>query len=67
VNVVAPMHFSWPFARAGLSRFDASSVPPDAEPAPMIVWISSMNRMPFGVSLSCYNTAFRLCSKSPRY
>ena len=30
---------------AGLSRLDASSVPPEAAPAPIRVWISSMNRM----------------------
>src|SRR5665213_2816109 len=39
----------------------------DAAPAPMIVWISSMNRIDFGLSLSCFSTAFRRCSKSPRY
>ncbi|MNT78975.1 hypothetical protein D3C72_2182690 [compost metagenome] len=61
------MHFSWPLASAGFSRLDASRVPPDAEPAPMMVWISSMNRMPFGLSFSCFSTAFRRCSKSPRY
>ena len=47
--VVAPMHFSAPVDSAGFSRFDASSVPPDAAPAPMIVWISSMNRIDFGI------------------
>ena len=26
------MHFSWPLASAGFSRFDASSVPPEADP-----------------------------------
>ena len=35
-----------PLASAGLSRLDASSVPPLAAPAPMMVWISSMKRMP---------------------
>jgi hypothetical protein len=39
VYVVAPMHLSVPCDSAGFSRFDASSVPPDAAPAPMIVWI----------------------------
>ncbi len=51
VYVVAPMHFSWPDDSAGFSRFDASSVPPDAAPAPIIVWISSMNRIALGVLL----------------
>ena len=61
------MHFSAPVDSAGFSRFDASSVPPDAAPAPMIVWISSMNRIDFGFSASCFSTAFSRCSKSPRY
>src|SRR5256885_783226 len=61
------MHLSAPVLSAGLSRFDASSVPPDAAPAPMMVWISSMNRIDFGLSVSCFRTAFRRCSKSPRY
>ena len=34
-----------PDASAGLSRFDASMLPPLVAPAPMIVWISSMKRM----------------------
>ncbi|MDT4850035.1 hypothetical protein FQZ97_841740 [compost metagenome] len=67
VKVVAPMHLSWPLESAGLSRFDASSVPPEAAPAPIRVWISSMNRMAFGLSLSDLSTPFRRCSKSPRY
>ena len=29
---------------AGFSRLDASIAPPEAAPAPMTVWISSMNR-----------------------
>ena len=65
--VVAPMHFSAPVDSAGFSRLDASSVPPEAAPAPMMVWISSMNRIDFGFSASCFSTAFRRCSKSPRY
>ena len=67
VNVVAPMHLSWPLESAGLSRLDASSVPPDAAPAPIRVWISSMNRMAPGLSLRFFSTPFRRCSKSPRY
>ena len=34
-----------PEARAGLSRFDASIEPPEVAPAPITVWISSMNRI----------------------
>ena len=67
VKVVAPMHLSWPLESAGLSRFDASSVPPEAAPAPISVWISSMNRIAFGLSLSDLSTPFKRCSKSPRY
>ncbi len=67
VKVVAPMHLSWPLESAGLSRLDASSVPPDAAPAPISVWISSMNRIAFGLSLSDLSTPLRRCSKSPRY
>ncbi|MNY09444.1 hypothetical protein D3C86_1423590 [compost metagenome] len=67
VNVVAPTHLSAPDDSAGLSRLLASSVPPDAAPAPISVWISSMNRIAFGLSLSDFSTPFRRCSKSPRY
>ncbi len=38
-------------ASAGLSRLDASSVPPEAAPAPIRVWISSMKRMRVGLVL----------------
>ena len=65
--VVAPMHFNAPVDNAGLSRFDASSVPPDAAPAPMIVWISSVNRIDLGLSASCFSPAGGRCSESPRY
>ncbi len=41
--------------------------PPEAAPAPMIVWISSMNRIASGMSCSSLTTAFRRFSKSPRY
>ena len=37
-----------PTASAGFSRLPASIVPPDAEPAPTSVWISSMKRIAFG-------------------
>ena len=67
VKVVAPMHFIAPELSAGLSRLLASSVPPEAAPAPISVWISSMNRIAFGWSLRCLRTPFRRCSKSPRY
>jgi len=65
--VVAPMHLSCPVASAGFRRLDASRVPPEAEPAPMRVWISSMKSTALALALSCLRTAFRRCSKSPRY
>ena len=46
------MHFSAPLDSAGFSRLDASSVPPEAAPAPISVWISSMNRIALGLSFS---------------
>ena len=41
--------------------------PPDAAPAPMTVWISSMNMIAPGCFRSSATTAFRRFSKSPRY
>ncbi|CFP63825.1 Uncharacterised protein [Bordetella pertussis] len=61
------MHLSCPDDNAGLSRLDASSVPPEAEPAPIRVWISSMNRIASGLPRICLSTPLRRCSKSPRY
>ncbi len=66
-NVVEPMQRSSPFCSTGLIRLDASMVPPDAEPAPMMVWISSMNRIARGSFFICASTALRRFSKSPRY
>ncbi len=39
------MQRSVPCASAGLSRLEASIAPPDVAPAPITVWISSMNRI----------------------
>jgi hypothetical protein len=47
-KVVEPMQRSLPLDSAGLRRLPASSVPPLAAPAPMTVWISSMNRTACG-------------------
>ncbi len=41
--------------------------PPEAAPAPMTVWISSMNRMAPGCFFTSASTAFSRFSKSPRY
>ena len=45
------MQRSVPEASAGLSRFDASIAPPEVAPAPITVWISSMNMIAPGVRL----------------
>ncbi len=61
------MQRSSPLASAGLIRLDASITPPDAAPAPMTVWISSMNRIEPGFFFSSLSTLFKRFSKSPRY
>ncbi len=67
-NVVAPIARILPLARAGLSMFDASSVPPSVVPVPTRVCNSSMNKIicppEFSISLI---TAFNRSSNSPRY
>ncbi len=55
-----------PDASAGFSRFEASIAPPEVAPAPITVWISSMNRMAFGCASSSFSTCFSRSSKSPR-
>ncbi len=49
-----------------LQQFDASMAPPLVAPAPMTVWISSMNRTAPGWFSSSVTTAFNRSSKSPR-
>ena len=61
------MQRSSPLARSGLIKFEASMTPPDAAPAPMTVWISSMKRIAPGRFLSPATTPFKRFSKSPRY
>ena len=51
---------------AGLSRLDASIAPPLVAPAPITVWISSMNRIASGIFSSSVTTCFSRSSKSPR-
>jgi hypothetical protein len=53
--------------RAGLSKFDTSKEPPEAEPAPMIVWISSINNIAFSFVSKNFKTSLSLFSKSPLY
>ena len=50
-NVVEPMQRISPEPSSGLIRLQASMTPPEAEPAPMMVWISSMNRIALGLAL----------------
>mmetsp|Transcript_12279 Transcript_12279/g.26554 ORF Transcript_12279/g.26554 Transcript_12279/m.26554 type:complete len:257 (+) Transcript_12279:1405-2175(+) len=59
--VVAPMQRSWPRARAGLRRFDAS-MEPEAAPAPTTVCISSM-KSTISPSLFC-TSSITLLSRS---
>ncbi len=55
-----------PLDSAGFSRFDASIAPPMVAPAPITVWISSMNRIAWGIFSSSLTTDFSRSSKSPR-
>ncbi len=64
--VVEPMQRSSPEASSGLSRFEASTVVPLADPAPRIVWISSMNRIGLGRARIAATSALKRASKSPR-
>ena len=65
-RVVAPIHCTFPLARAGFSIF-AASIEPAPPPAPMIVCISSMNIMTFGFSSSSLTRALMRSSNCPRY
>ena len=56
-----------PFVSTGLMRLEASMTPPEAAPAPITVWISSMNRIAPGSFFSSPMTPLRRFSKSPRY
>ncbi len=60
------MQRSVPEASAGFRRFDASIAPPDVAPAPITVWISSMNMMALSCASSSLMTCFSRSSKSPR-
>ena len=64
--VVAPMSCSSPLARDGFKMLDASRAP-SAPPAPMMVWISSMNSRTSPSSFSSWRTFLILSSNSPRY
>ena len=54
------MHLKEPFPRAGLRRFDTSREPPDAEPAPIMVCISSMNNIALSLVSKNFKTSLSL-------
>ena len=66
LSVVAPMHWSSPRLRAGLMMLEASMAP-SADPAPTMVWSSSMKRMMFLFLRISSMTALIRSSNWPRY
>ena len=67
-SVVAPIAWSSPRANAGLSKLAASMAPSPPPPAPIKVWISSMNRIISpSASVTSLITDLSLSSNSPLY
>ena len=64
--VVAPMMRTSPRASTDLKMFAASAGAPSADPAPIMVWTSSMKRMRFGRSLISRITFWIRSSNMPR-
>ena len=64
--VVAPMIWISPRDSGGF-KMAAASMEPSAEPAPMMVWISSMKRITSPSSCTSLMHFFRRSSNSPRY
>lgn len=64
--VVDPIQRKVPEASAGFNKLDASIVPPEVAPAPITVWISSMNSKAPGSSSKAVKIFFSRSSKSPR-
>ena len=62
--VIAAMQRIAPDDRAGFNRLDASIAPPEVAPAPITVWISSMNRMAWGNFSSSLTTDFSRSSNN---
>ena len=60
------MHWIKPRDKAGLRIFEASALP-SVPPAPIIVWISSMNKIILPASSISVIIFFNLSSNSPRY
>ncbi len=65
--MVDPIQRISPLASTGLSKLEASIEPPEVEPAPTIVWISSIKRTACGTFCIPLITFFRRFSKSPLY
>ena len=61
------MHLNEPLPSAGLRRLDTSKDPPEAEPAPIMVCISSMNNIALSLVSKNFKTSLSLFSKSPLY
>ena len=53
--------------RAGFNKLDTSRLPPDADPAPIMVWISSINNIGLFWSSKNFSTDLSRFSKSPLY
>ena len=61
------MHLICPLANAGFKRLETSREPPEADPAPIIVCISSINNIGLSLVSRKFKTSFNLFSKSPLY
>ena len=67
-KVVAPIACSSPRAKAGFNKFAASIAPSPPPPAPIKVWISSINKtISPSESVTSLITAFKRSSNSPLY
>ena len=66
LRVVAPITCTSPLANNGFKIFAASTAP-SAEPAPTIVWISSINNITSPTFFTSAKDFFILSSKSPLY
>ena len=67
LKVVEPINFIPSLPNTGFSRLDASMTPPEVAPAPIMVCISSINSIAFGIEESSFKIPLSLFSKSPRY
>ena len=65
-SVVAPIHCMVPRAKAGFIML-AASIEPAVPPAPIIVWISSINTIISGVCSISFNRALIRSSNCPLY